>query len=121
MTKSDTSNSTSADFYREVRKLEVRLNDYLADEETFVKSLRDCIAHFKALHASIEKLNVSQNTEEKSEALKLKKLSKTAFSEALINQGKADHERSHLLESYGALISTLPRLKMVPSTADSTK
>jgi ATP-dependent helicase/DNAse subunit B len=111
MTKSAELNNTSEGFYREVRKLEVRLDDYLKDEETFVKSLRDCIVQLKSLHASTETLNASSNTKQTAEVSKLITLSETAFSEALINQGKAEHERSHLLESYGALILALSKLK----------
>jgi len=33
----------SEEMSREIRKLEVRLEDFLKDEETFVSELRDCL------------------------------------------------------------------------------
>jgi hypothetical protein len=103
--------SASEDFYREVRKLEVRLDDYLQDEETFVNTLRKCIVQFKSLHTSIEELTTNSNTQKINEALQLKTISEEAFSQAVINEGKAEHERSHLLESYGALFLALQKLQ----------
>jgi hypothetical protein len=111
MIESDSLNKISEELYREVRKLEVRLNDYLKDEEMFIKELRGCIGQFKSLHASIEKLGNQPDTKKISEVLKLKTESEEAFSEAVTLEGKAEHERSHLLESYGALILTLQRLE----------
>jgi hypothetical protein len=109
--KSDSLNSSSEEFYREVRKLEVRLDDYLKDEETFVKALRNCIGQFKSIHTSIEELTTNPSTQKISEILQLKVASEEAFSETVINQGKAEHERSHLLESYGALFLALQKLQ----------
>jgi hypothetical protein len=105
MIESVSSNGASEEFYREVRKLEARLDDYLTDEETFVKSLRECITQLKALHASTETSATPK------EISKLMSSSEETLSNALINQGKAEHERSHLLESYGALILALSKLK----------
>ena len=111
MAASKSLENTSEEFYREVRKLEVRLNDYLKNEETFVKALRNCIGQFKSLHASIEELTANPSTQKISEILQLKTASEQAFSEAVIDEGKAEHERSHLLESYGALFFTLQKLQ----------
>lgn len=111
MVNSNSLSEVSDEFYKEVRKLEVRLEDYLKDEEVFVKNLRDCIAQFKALHNSIEKLLKSLDAKEIDEVLKLKTKGVEAFSEAMFNEGKAEHERSHLLESYGALILALQKLE----------
>jgi len=109
--ESSSLSKVSEEFYREVRKLEVRLEDYLKDEEMFVKELRDCIAQFKSLHASIEKLGVHPDAEKIDEVVKLKTVGEEAFSEAVTNQGNAEHERSHLLESYGSLILALQKLE----------
>jgi hypothetical protein len=109
--ESSSLSKVSEEFYREVRKLEVRLEDYLKDEEIFVKELQDCIVQFKSLHAPIEKLGAHPTAEKIGEVVKLKTEGEEIFSEAVTNQGKAEHERSHLLESYGALILALQKLE----------
>ncbi len=111
MATSKSLENTSEEFYREVRKLEVRLNDYLKDEKTFVKALRNCIGQFKSLHTSIEEFTTNPSTLKISEILQLKLAGEKAFSEAVIDEGKAEHERSHLLESYGALFLALQKLQ----------
>ena len=100
----------SEQFLREVRKLEVRLDDYLKEEETFVTAIRACIAQFKSLHCRIEKLNEKPEADEIAETLALKTKCETAFGKAMMRQGEAGHEASHLLESYGALILALHKL-----------
>jgi hypothetical protein len=68
-------------------------------------------ARAKSLHASIEKLGAHPTAEKIGEVMKLKTEGEEAFSEAVTNQGKAEHERSHLLESYGELILALQKLE----------
>jgi hypothetical protein len=111
MVSSSSLSEVSEEFYREVRKLEVRLEDYLKDEDVFVKNLRACILQFNELHTSIEKLQKSSDAKKIGEVLKLKTKSVEAFSETISNEGKAEHERSHLLESYGALILALQKIE----------
>lgn len=112
MNKTDSLNNASEQFYREVRKLEVRLDDYLKDEEIFLNALRSSIGQFKSLHTFIEKLGVNPEAKEIYDVLDLKTKSEEAFSKAVIHQGDAEHERSHLLESYGALILALQNSKI---------
>lgn len=111
MDNSNSLNEVSEQFYREARKLEIRLGEYLNEEETFVAALRDCIAQFKLLHDFVEKLAPDSETKKIGEALALKLKSEEAFSKAVMQQGEAEHERSHLLESYGALILALQKLE----------
>ena len=87
---------------REIRKLEARLDDFLKDEEIFVRELRGCLETFKELNTKMSQIRSDpRNIEElKLEAVK-------AFSEALRKESRAEHEKSHLLESYGALIQVL--------------
>ncbi len=101
----------SEQFFREARKLEVRLDNYLKEEEAFVTAVRACIAQFKSLYSLIEKLNEKPDANEIAEALALKTKCEEAFSKAMIQQGEAGHEGSHLLESYGALILALQKLE----------
>ncbi len=111
MKMSNSLKQASEEVYREVRKLEARLNDYLQDEELFVKSLRVCIEQFKMLHCKIEKSEDNIKSEKIGELIKLTEEAEKAFCEAITKEGKAEHERSHLLESYGALFLTLQNLR----------
>lgn len=110
MSSSDSTNRASEQFYREVRKLEIRLNDYLKEEETFVTELRNSITQFKSLYSITSKIE-GKNGQKVADALALKAKSEETFSKAIIQQGEAGHEGSHLLESYGALILTLQKLE----------
>ena len=90
---------------REIRKLKVRLEDYLKEEEEFVKQLRKCLSNFTELNNTLESSKMSN--EDKGKLTRLRMEAVKALSEALKREGVAVHERSHLLESYGALILSL--------------
>lgn len=111
MSSSDSTNRASEQFYREVRKLEIRLNDYLKEEESFVTELRNSITQFKSLYSITSNIDGKNGQKEVADALALKAKSEETFSKAIIQQGEAGHEGSHLLESYGALILTLQKLE----------
>lgn len=109
MTKS-TLKDASKHLFEEVRKLEVRFDDYLKEEEVFDTNLRNCIAQLKSLHSFIEKLEANSGTKE-FETLELENASEEALSKALSQQAEAEHERSHLFKSYGALILALRKIE----------
>jgi len=90
---------------REIRKLNVRLEDYLKEEEEFVMELRNCISKFTELSENLERLETGAENKEKLVKLRLEAV--RALGEALKREGMAEHEKSHLLESYGALILSL--------------
>ncbi|MGD6934172.1 MAG: hypothetical protein ACQCN5_08205 [Candidatus Bathyarchaeia archaeon] len=100
----------SENYFREVRKLEVRLEEYLKEEEIFVQKIRNCITQLKALHTLIEPLTAPVNPETAEKISKLKTEAVAALGEAMKLEGHAEHEKSHLLESYGALIVALNKL-----------
>jgi hypothetical protein len=100
----------SKELLREVQKLEVRLDEYLKNEQEFVRHLRNCISQFNLLCTSVEKISAIIIAE-KTETTELKTKAIMALSEAMQKAGKAEHERSHLLESYGALILALERIE----------
>jgi CRISPR/Cas system Type II protein with McrA/HNH and RuvC-like nuclease domain len=93
------------DLSREIRKLKVRLEDYLKEEQEFVKQLRKCLSNFTELNNTLERSKMSNEDMGKLTRLRLEAVK--ALSEALKREGVAEHERSHLLESYGALILSL--------------
>ena len=92
---------------REIRKLEARLEYFLKDEDAFVKELRNCLEKLKDLYNTIERLETRPDSKKIEELMKLKLEVAKALSETLEKESKAEHEKSHLLESYGALILAL--------------
>lgn len=91
----------------EIRKIEVRLAEFLEHEDEFVAELRSFLKKLKGLHESINSAEMRLDSEKVKELMKLKIEVTDAFNEALGKASKAEHEKSHLLESYGALISSL--------------
>ncbi len=102
----------SEDFLREVRKLEVRLEEYLKEEKNFVDNLQQCISQLKALHTSIEQLHAPVNAETAEKTSIYKAAAISSLSETLKIEGKAEHEKSHLLDSYGTLIAMLQKIEL---------
>jgi hypothetical protein len=88
---------------REIQKLEIRFQDFIKNEEKFMTGLWTCLEKFKELNNNLEKFSSSDSN--KVEELKEFRLEATrAFNDALKRESRAEHEKSHLLESYGALI-----------------
>ncbi|MGB9741440.1 MAG: hypothetical protein ACPLW5_06755 [Candidatus Bathyarchaeales archaeon] len=102
--KAKSSSKTSEELLREIRKLEIRLDDFLKEEEAFVKELRELIKKLKDVSNRIEKLKGKPD-----ELSMLRVEVAQAFNEALKSESKAQHEKSHLLESYGAIIIALEK------------
>jgi len=92
---------------REVKKLEVRLNEFLEQEKVGIEALKECVKKFLKLSKIIEKIEIKPTSKEFEEFLRLRLEAIQALGKALEKMSKAEHEKSHLLESYGALISTL--------------
>lgn len=92
---------------REAKKLEIRLSKFLEQEKDGIEALEECIKKFLKLSKAIEKMESKLTSKEFEEFLKLRLEAIQSFSNALEKMSKAEHEKSHLLESYGALISTL--------------
>jgi len=93
--------------FREIRKLEVRLEDFLKENEEFVKELRTCLEKLKELNRNLEELGASSSPEKIKMLMKLRLESTKALNEALKKGSRAEHEKSHLSESYGALVLAL--------------
>ena len=91
---------------REIRKLEVRLKGFLKREEVFVKGLKKCLDKFWELN-NLKRSKTGTDPEEIEEMMSLRLEAIKALSEALKKASQAEHERSHLLESYGDLVQAL--------------
>lgn len=84
---------------RELQKLQVRVKDVMEEEELYLKAIEKCVDEFRDTEESVEAFG------DESEALaKLRMNAYEALNETLRAQAKVEHEKSHVLESYGALI-----------------
>jgi len=103
----------------EIRKLEVRLAEFLEDEEAFVAELRIFIEKIRQLSEQISKAETQPSSAKVKELTQLKLKFAESFNEALKKASKAEHEKSHLPESYGALISSMEyEFQCLSSTSD---
>jgi len=93
--------------FREIRKLEVRLEDFLKENEEFMKELRTCLEKLRELNKNLEKSGASSSPGKIKILMKLRLETTKAFNEAMKKGSRAEHEKSHLLESYGALVLAL--------------
>ena len=91
----------------EIRKFEVRLHEYVEAEEKAVKSLTTLIEKLKQLNSFMETLPTEKNSEKLDRIVELRLQAIKTFREALSCISKAEHEKSHLSESYGSIISAL--------------
>ena len=91
----------------EIRKFEVRLREYVEAEEKAVKSLTTLIEKLKELNSFMEVSSTEKNSEMLDRIMELRLQAINAFREALSCISKAEHEKSHLSESYGSILSAL--------------
>lgn len=84
-----------------------RLENFLKEEEAFVNELRSCITKFKESYTAIERFGLRPDLKKGEELIVLRSEVAKAFNEALKKESKAEHEKSHLLESYAGLILAL--------------
>ncbi|MEM2098563.1 MAG: hypothetical protein QXU99_02285 [Candidatus Bathyarchaeia archaeon] len=91
----------------ETRKLEARFAEFLECEKIFVKELQRLLEKLNALYEGLNKMDKPITPDNRSEIEKLKLQVIDSLNEVMKKASKADHEKSHLLESYGALISSI--------------
>jgi hypothetical protein len=91
----------------EIRKFEVRLQEYVKAEEKAVNSLTTFIEKLKQLNSFMEASPTKKNSEKLDRIMELRLQAIKAFREALSCISKAEHEKSHLSESYGSILSAL--------------
>jgi hypothetical protein len=91
---------------REIRKLEIRLERFITEEKHFVKKLQSCLDKFRALNEILEQVTSDHRPEMIENLANLKETAIESLSETLKKNSDAEHEKSHLLESYGALMIT---------------
>ena len=91
----------------EIRKLDVRLKEFVEAEDRAFKSLMTFIARLKELNDFIDGLPAELDLKAFEKAVELRLEVVKAFQDVLSFMSKAEHEKSHLLESYGALMFSL--------------
>ncbi len=89
---------------REAQKLEVRLEDYVKADKEFKKNTRECVRLFKQLG---KKIGETLKPEEIEELSRLRRKAIKSLGQAFTSESKVSHEKSHIYESYGALILSL--------------
>lgn len=94
---------------REIQKLDVRLERFITKEDDFIKSLRQSISQFRLLHQQIEQANQKPGVDMSEDLGNSRLVAIETFSDALTKASDAEHEKSHLLESYGALILAIEK------------
>jgi hypothetical protein len=103
----------------EIRKFEVRLQEYVKAEEKAVKSLTTLIEKLKQLSSFMETSTAKKNSEKLDRIMDLRLQAIKAFREALSCISRAEHEKSHLSESYGSIISALE--EQIQDITDNTE
>lgn len=92
---------------KEIQKLKIRMKDFMEEEKNFTKSLNDFLTKMEELIKETQcKDTLSDNTDK---LLRLRMEAYIALSDVLNMQGRVEHERSHLPESLGALLSAMER------------
>ena len=99
----------ASEFSREIRKLEVRFEDYMKAEQESVEHVKECVRIFRELMDSLEKRGETSNSEEIEKLLMLKMKAIKSLSQVLKIEGNIEHEKSHIFESYGTLILCLEK------------
>jgi thiaminase len=99
----------SHEFSREVRKLEVRLEDYVRADREFVEHSEECIILFKKLAKKLKSIGKTSSPEKIKGLSNLRRKAMKSLALALNGESSIAHERSHIFESYGALILSLEK------------
>lgn len=91
---------------REIKKLKVRLSGFTKEYEAFIESMENCIRKFEELE---HYLSLDSGERGFDRLIKLHGEAYESFRDALERHSELVHEKSHLLESYGALIAAMER------------
>ena len=78
-------------------------------EQEFVEHVKECIRVFGELMKNLEKRSKTFGFKENEKLSLLKTEAIKSLSQVLKSEGNIEHEKSHLSESYGALILCLDK------------
>jgi len=97
----------SSEISREIRKLEVRFEDYMKAKQEFESHMKDCIRIFRELTENLGKKGKTSISNEIEKLLRLRREAIKSLGQVLKSESNIEHEKSHLSESYGTLILCL--------------
>lgn len=96
----------SDDFEVEVKKFEARFERFMDKEKDFTQALEKCVRELKEICSELNKMRAeASQSEQKIVELRLRALK--AFNNIFLKESEVEHEKSHLLESYGVLLLAL--------------
>lgn len=96
----------SDDFEVEVKKFEARFERFMDKEKDFTQALEKCVRELKEICSELNKMRAeASQSEQKIVELRLRVLK--AFNNIFLKESEVEHEKSHLLESYGLLLLAL--------------
>ena len=93
----------------EILKLEARLKRFLENEKEAAETLRKCVLKFKELNSFIDSIEETPTTKEKEKLQNLRLEALQELSRTLEKFSDAEHEKSHMLESYGTVLLELEK------------
>lgn len=99
----------SSELSRETRKLEIRLENYMKAEQEFVEHVKECVRIFRELMDGLEEKGKASNADEIERMSRIRNDAIKALSQVLKSEGNVEHEKSHIFESYGALVLCLEK------------
>jgi len=94
-------------FLKEIKKLEIRFKNFLEKENEFINGMKNSLKKFYELNARIDELKIKLKPESFKEFMEFKIEAINNFSNLLKKESELEHEKSHLLESYGSLLLAL--------------
>ncbi len=97
----------ASEISREIRKLEVRFKDYMKAKQEFERHMKDYIRIFRELTKNLGKRGKTFSSNEIEKLLRLRREAIKSLGQVLKSESNIEHEKSHLFESYGALIICL--------------
>jgi len=100
----------SSELSIEIRKFEVRLQEFVKAKEEEIKSLTAFIGKVKELNNLIETQLKEKKPGKIENFMELRLEIVKALQNALNCTAKAEHEKSHLSQSYGAILLTIEKL-----------
>lgn len=92
-------------FLKEIKKLEIRFKNFLEKENEFINGMKNSLKKFYELNARMDELKIKPESFKEFMEFKIEAINN--FSNLLKKESELEHEKSHLLESYGSLLLAL--------------
>jgi len=99
----------SSELSREIRKLDVRLEDYTKADQEFVEHVKGYAKTLRKLSEGLEKRREPPSPDEIKQLSRLRSHTIESLGQVMKSESNVAHERSHLSESYATLILCLEK------------